>query len=623
MSLLLAGTRRVATSRRHALCPNPGRLAHHYQWPAGAAKNPRPIHSAAQAKSPFRQSLGRAPWRARRWQRLGLAACLSLGAGGYIVYNYDTAYLVATSMRRSSVAAKATLQVAWDYYWHFPALPPDEDTSVGADERGRIQDQRSAVHLRAAEKVKIALMKNGGIYIKLGQHLSALQYILPAEWCSTMQALQDQNTASSIEDVGRVIQGDTGQTIDELFSEFDPEPIGVASLAQVHRAVLRQDGQEVAVKVQHPMVRTYSDIDIATVSVMLELVHSLFPEFQFMWLGTEMRESLPRELDFRNDKRNAEHVQWNFASRADIPLTVPRMLRASERLLIMEFVHGRRCDDLPFLQQHGISPAEVSREIGRVFAEMTFVHGFLHCDPHPGNLFVRPRNKKHTAHGHNFDLVLLDHGLYRILPPRFRYEYAEMWRALMQGNKDQIIHWSRQISGTDLYQLFSTILTGRDWSTIESKALTAASAPAAFDIGALQQQQPDLLRQISQVLAAVPPVLRLVLKTNDLLRMVDLKLFADQPPAVQKHAQMRSWLRTSHYCLVAIRNARAADIRHSGPLHGVVHATARTARLLVNWIGFWLHDSLLSTYSTMLSLQDFFIRWRMAIFGPPVSLSKP
>ncbi|KAJ2366654.1 hypothetical protein H4S01_002590 [Coemansia sp. RSA 2610] len=521
-----------------------------YTWPG---RNWRRFYSAEAERS----------WRTRRWRQTAAVAAVSAGVCGYAIYNYDTAYLVAASVYRSSVAASATCQIAWDYYRNFPELPPEDDASISEGERRAILATRSAVHLRAAEKVKRALMKNGGVYIKLGQHVSAMQYVLPMEWCQTMQALQDQNTASSLEEIGRVIAADTGQTIEELFSAFDAEPIGVASLAQVHRAELRVTGEEVAVKVQHPMVRTYSDIDIATVSVMFEFVHSVFPDFKFMWLSAEMKGSLPRELDFRNDKSNAEQVQWNFSTHPEIPLAVPRMVQATERVLIMEYVHGRRCDDLTYLRKHAIDPAEVSRAIGQVFAEMTYVHGFLHCDPHPGNLFVRSRPRGSAPHGRNFDLVLLDHGLYRQLSSRFRYEYAEMWHALMRGDQDRIKYWSRQLSGTDLYRLFAIILTGQNWSTIEAKSLSRTTAAAQFNLDELMEQQPDLFRKITEVLSSVPPVLLLVLKTNDLLRMVDQRLFADQPPLVQQHAQLRTWLQISTYCLRTIRDARAADIGYT------------------------------------------------------------
>ncbi|KAJ1848982.1 hypothetical protein LPJ70_000733 [Coemansia sp. RSA 2708] len=563
-----------------------------YTWPG---RNWRRFYSAEAERS----------WRTRRWRQTAAVAAVSAGVCGYAIYNYDTAYLVAASVYRSSVAASATCQIAWDYYRNFPELPPEDDASISEGERRAILATRSAVHLRAAEKVKRALMKNGGVYIKLGQHVSAMQYVLPIEWCQTMQALQDQNTASSLEEIGRVIAADTGQTIEELFSAFDAEPIGVASLAQVHRAELRATGEEVAVKVQHPMVRTYSDIDIATVSVMFEFVHSVFPDFKFMWLSAEMKGSLPRELDFRNDKSNAEQVQWNFSAHPEIPLAVPRMVQATERVLIMEYVHGRRCDDLTYLRKHAIDPAEVSRAIGQVFAEMTYVHGFLHCDPHPGNLFVRPRPRGSAPHGRNFDLLLLDHGLYRQLSSRFRYEYAEMWHALMRGDQDRIKYWSRQLSGTDLYRLFAIILTGQNWSTIEAKSLSRTTAAAQFNLDELMEQQPDLFRKITEVLSSVPPVLLLVLKTNDLLRMVDQRLFADQPPLVQQHAQLRTWLQISTYCLRTIRDARAADIGYTPST-----TAARVYRLALNRLGFWFSNVALSLYSWMLGVQDMFARWQ-------------
>ncbi|KAJ2347614.1 hypothetical protein GGF43_004719 [Coemansia sp. RSA 2618] len=184
-----------------------------------------------------------------------------------------------------------------------------------------------------------------------------------------------------------------------------------------------------------------------------------------------------------------------------------------------------------------------------------------------------------------------------------------MWYALMRGDQDQIRHWSRQLSGTDLYQLFSVILTGQNWSTIEAKSLARTTAAAEFSLDALSEQQPDLFQKITEVLSSVPPVLLLVLKTNDLLRMVDQRLFADQPPAVQQHAQLRTWLRISHYCLIAIRDARAADISH----RPTAVPLARVYRLALNRLGFWLSDLALTVYRAFLTAQDVFIRWQVSI----------
>ncbi|KAJ2162702.1 hypothetical protein GGF46_000427 [Coemansia sp. RSA 552] len=521
-----------------------------------------------------------------------LATTLAVGGSlGYAAYNNDSVCLAAAGIRRSAVAAHAAALVAWDYHRNFPALP--DDTSLTPD-RIRLLEERTAVHVRCAERVRAALARNGGVYVKLGQHLAAMQYILPSEWCSTMQELQDRNTPSPLDDVARVVAADTGKTLSDLFTEFDEQPVGVASLAQVHRAVLRDGGTEVAIKVQHADVRAHSTADIATVSVLLAAAQTLFGDrLRLSWLATELRTSLPHELDFRYDRENAERAARDFAH-AHIPLRIPPMLHASERVLIMGFVRGVRCDDLSYLRRHNIDPAQVSRSIADSFSYMTYVSGFLHCDPHPGNLFVCPR----PGASPNFELVLLDHGLYRTLSPEFRHDYAEMWVALMHGDRDRIRYWSRRLAGTDLYQLFSVILTGRTWDTIESKSLSKTTTPPQFDIDALARQNPDLLSQISDILASVPPVLLLVLKTNDLLRMLDQKLFADQPPAVQRHAQLQTWVRLSRSCLVAVRQARAAHIKHD-PARGL--SITRAAQLAFNWIGFWFSDTVLLVQKQKLS----------------------
>ncbi|KAJ2797252.1 hypothetical protein H4S07_005995 [Coemansia furcata] len=180
----------------------------------------------------------------------------------------------------------------------------------------------------------------------------------------------------------------------------------------------------------------------------------------------------------------------------------------------------------------------------------------------------------------------------------------------MKGDTKMIKHWSRQLSGTDLYILFSTILTGQNWSAIEGKSLAKSTAPAHFSVGSMMKEHPDILRQITDVLSSVPPVLLLVLKTNDLLRMVDQKLFADQPLAVQQHAQLRTWMRISHYCLIAIRNARSQDIHHSVSRAGFLQTASRIGRLAMNWISFWVYDAALTLYSVVLTIEDVFIRWR-------------
>jgi aarF domain-containing kinase len=193
---------------------------------------------------------------------------------------------------------------------------------------------KSECHLRSAKRLLKLCKENGGVFIKLGQHLSALVYLLPVEYCNTLKELQDQCPPSSIESLNDLFLSDANQSLESLFSSFDPNPVGVASLAQVHRAVLRETGQEVAVKIQHPALDDYTAVDVKTVTASVKWVKRMFPDFEFDWLADEMQNSLPKETDFTHEAENANKVRELFSSKK--VLKIPRIYRAQRRILIME-----------------------------------------------------------------------------------------------------------------------------------------------------------------------------------------------------------------------------------------------------------------------------------------------
>lgn len=301
----------------------------------------------------------------------------------------------------------------------------------------------------------------------------------------------------------------------------------MASLAQVHRARLRSDGRSrlandgwVAVKLQHPALDEFCKIDMETVSFIFDVIKKAFPDFGFAWLVDEMRESLPRELDFVHEARNARLVTQNFADdikHGRTALTVPQVVWARRRILCMEFVDGARIDDLQYMKDHHINPAQVSAELTRIFSKMIFLHGFVHCDPHPGNVIVRPSKNPHTKY--NFDLVLLDHGLYRDLSDEMRVDYAHLWTSLIRGDEDGIRTYAKRVGGTDTYQLFACIMTGRAWDTVTSADLSSARSKS--ELNQMSEGAMEWLVDIADILARLPRVVLLLLKTNDLLRHVD------------------------------------------------------------------------------------------------------
>ncbi|KAG0368426.1 ABC1 family-domain-containing protein [Gamsiella multidivaricata] len=468
----------------------------------------------------------------------------------------------ALAFRRVLLAAEAVVVTGYDYKLSLGHGNRDLKADDPEDELER-RRRKSRLHKRSAERVMAMMRENGGIYIKLGQHLASLKYLLPEEWTRTMEPLQDRCAPSSIESIQALFLFDLGQPLSEVFSSFDLNPIGVASLAQVHRAVLK-DGREVAVKIQHPALNEFSEIDMKTIEALARFIAYAFPEFEFLWLSEEIQDNLPKELDFRFEAINAQRTAFNFdqarAQGSPSTVKIPDVLWAQKRVLVMEFMDGSRIDNVEYLKANNIKVADVSKEMARTFSQMIYKDGFLHCDPHPGNLMIRPKPAGSPSH-RNFEIILLDHGLYRELPLNFRLEYARLWTAIMASDQEEIKRRALNLGGIDAYELFACILTGRDWDVIQDAQLTKKVRNKA-ETSKISKGAGNWLVEIADILAKVPRDLLLLFKTNDLLRALDEDLGADDG------AQMRTFAVMGQYCAQIIYEVEKSDIRKDVALSG-------------------------------------------------------
>lgn len=186
-----------------------------------------------------------------------------------------------------------------------------------------------------------------------------------------MSVLQDNCPVTPLESVMKVIEEETN----EVFTDFDPVPIGCASLAQVHTALYK--GNKVAIKVQHDYLDSHAKVDIVTCSLMAKLVKKVFPAFEFGWLAEEMERNLPLELDFVHEHANTERARRNF--KGEDGLIIPKVYLSTRRLLVMEYIEGGKVDDTNYIQRNMIDPQLVSIQLGRVYGEMIFNHRFVHC----------------------------------------------------------------------------------------------------------------------------------------------------------------------------------------------------------------------------------------------------
>uniref|UniRef100_A0A0G4GM50 ABC1 atypical kinase-like domain-containing protein n=1 Tax=Chromera velia CCMP2878 TaxID=1169474 RepID=A0A0G4GM50_9ALVE len=396
------------------------------------------------------------------------------------------------------------------------------------------QDLWGGCHERAAQILLDVAMRNRGVFIKVGQHMASMDYILPDAYVDTMRVLQSNAPLSDIRDVEAVICQELGiRDVEEAFEDFEPKPLGAASLAQVHRAQLKETGEVVAVKVQHREVMTSAVGDTSCVHWIVRMGSAIFPQARFWWLTDLMRECLPKELDFKHEARNAEEAERiverlneemgvGAASIASfkkqqqqrhggrgrgateggtqrVVLQVPKVHRkwTTQRVLTMQFCGGRRVDDVGHLTRKRINPGRVCRALGRLFSKMTYEEGFVNCDPHPGNILVdaefvngtEEREKGRTSgegtgsqeredEGRPPDLIrvtLLDHGLYSRLSPEFRYNYASLWCGLIEGEWDRVDR-SAEFFGVErgLSRLFACICCGRQYAEIEEGGLKGA-----------------------------------------------------------------------------------------------------------------------------------------------------
>lgn len=362
------------------------------------------------------------------------------------------------------------------------------------------------------------MQANGSVFIKLGQHLSSLNYLLPAEWCDTFIPLQDRCPVSSYASVRHLIESDTGRAFDDMFISFEEKPLGAASLAQVHRAVLRRTGETVAVKVQHPVLDHWAPLDMWLTGLTFKTLKRAFPEYDLTWLSDEMEASLPQELDFAREGENAKSTKAYFRDipARQCPVVVPEVIESHRRILIMQYLTGHRPDDLAALRRSGINRDEVAAALARIFNTMVFAPGApLHCDPHGGNLAIRPNARR--AYPYNFDIVLYDHGLYRWIPLATQRAYAKLWLAVINTDLDDMRVYANKVAGItdDEFPLFASAITGRDYMTL-TEGVHQRRRDDAERKRITDALQGGLLPQLVQLLAKVPRIILLILKTNDL-----------------------------------------------------------------------------------------------------------
>lgn len=294
-----------------------------------------------------------------------------------------------------------------------------------------MEDEWHQTHEAGARTLSELISDLKGFHVKVGQVIATRQDLFPEEYSTELANMVDSVNPLPFPLVRRMVEKELlgDMPLGSVFQSFDPEPLGSASIAQVHRARLR-DGREVAVKVQRPNIEPQLMSDIGALKGFSYATRSLFP-VDYYTVTVELEEQLKDEFDFISEANSMDRIAEVLGRDGQQPcVVVPRSIPGliSERVLCMDFVPGVPLSKVrEELERRGIhiEPGSVAEQaFGRrlikslsdAFAQMIFGEGLFHADPHPGNVFVMPDGS--TA--------LIDFGQTKRLSFRFRKQIAEL-----------------------------------------------------------------------------------------------------------------------------------------------------------------------------------------------------
>ncbi|MEZ5345896.1 MAG: AarF/ABC1/UbiB kinase family protein [Pyrinomonadaceae bacterium] len=240
--------------------------------------------------------------------------------------------------------------------------------------------------------LKESIIGLGPTFIKLGQSMGTRADLLPLPFVKELGTLVDDVPAFPNEVAFARIEKELGRKINEVYDEFEIEPVAAASLGQVYRAKLKT-GEEVAVKVQRPNLDSIikGDVEILRkVAKFAERFPSLNENADWAGMLREFDITIHEEMDYAAEGRNAERFKESFKSWTNVHVPTIHWEATTSKVLTMEFIHGTKVVDIEALRARRISPEKVNRLLIRTYLKQLLEDGFFHADPHPGNLLVMP-----------------------------------------------------------------------------------------------------------------------------------------------------------------------------------------------------------------------------------------
>jgi len=291
------------------------------------------------------------------------------------------------------------------------------------------QTQEEVSLLSAPERMRRAFEELGPAFVKLGQLLSSRRHLLPAAFAVELAKLNDAVPPIPFDQVLNVLARELKRPWNELFISIDEIPVGSASIAQVHRAILLT-GDLCVIKVQRPGIEEMVRLDLEIMAQLAGLLEKHVEGWQALKptaIVAEFRRRMEQELDFSAEASHVERFAHQFAGEPAI--FVPKVFHqtSTRRLLTLERVEGIKASLFDELDNAGLNRTEIATRIADLVMKQVFTFGFFHADPHPGNIHVLPGNI----------ICFLDFGMMGYLDQKTRDTFARFMEGIAQRDERQ------------------------------------------------------------------------------------------------------------------------------------------------------------------------------------------
>ncbi|CAL1686188.1 unnamed protein product [Lasius platythorax] len=362
------------------------------------------------------------------------------------------------------------------------------------------------IHRRSADRIVQGCLQNGGIYVKLGQGLTAINHILPKEYIESLSVLQDKCLTREKGEMEEIFLQDFGKKPEEVLREIEPEPVAAASLAQVYKGVTL-NGDKVAIKVQYIDLQDRFTSDLKAMVYLLKAITIIHPKFDLHWVLNEVIDTLHMELDFENEGKNGEQCATDLKKfeYAYVPKIYWNL--SSKRILTTEWIDGVKVTDLEGIKAQGLNISDVDKKLVTLMGEQIFHTGFVHADPHPGNVLIR-KGKDGKA-----QIVLLDHGLYERISEKTRHTLCNFWESMVLRDKSSLKTLANDLNVKD-YILLVEMLT-------QAPYISFASCPDNMILDEyMKKRVQERFDKVTAILRSMPKSMMLVIRNLNTIRAI-------------------------------------------------------------------------------------------------------